>query len=107
MNIGLHELIVPEVKKVGVYAIRNKRTNENGYNNPSHSPTTNGYFAENELIFCRKPQPKKLNRIDIQSMTNRQLLNFYKNLSSYGHVKTDNFLFAENELLKRLDIRKN
>ena len=181
MNIKLHELIVPEVKKVGVYAIRNKRTNkyyigsstniearmkshrsnlerkrglnkkmlsdlesgnildfefvvletfedfeitdielrkceeyyiekynayENGYNNPSHSPATNGYFAENELIFCRKPQPKKLNRIDIQAMTNRQLLNFYKRLSSYGHVKTDNFLFAENELLKRLDIRK-
>ena len=28
MNIKLHELIVPEVKKVGVYAIRNKRTNK-------------------------------------------------------------------------------
>ena len=180
MKTKNHKIEVPSVKKVGVYAIRNKRNNKyyvgssnnietrmkthrsnlengrgingkilndlisgditdfeflvletfddfqiteselrnreafyiekhdayfNGYNNVYHSPAMNGYYSSDELLFCRKPKPQKQTRDNIHAMTNKQLLNFYKKLASYGHIKTDNFLYAEEELLKRLNIR--
>ena len=102
MNIGLHELIVPEVKKVGVYAIRNKRTNK------YYIGSSTNIEARMKSHRSNLERKRGLNKKMLSDLESGNILDFeFVVLETFKDFEiTDNFLFAENELLKRLDIRK-
>lgn len=77
----------------------------NGYNNPNRTPTMNGYFGDNEYLFCKKQQwkkQKKLSVSEVETMGNLELLHFYASIIPKARKMKLDVEILENEILKRM-----
>ena len=81
---------------------------KNGYNNPTRTPFTNGYFGKNELLFCKKPRnkKKKLTFEDVRTMSNLELLHRYAEFYNNKANCYTSTRIAENEILQRMDKKR-
>lgn len=77
-----------------------------GYNNPDRHPTINGYFCNNEYLFCKKQGRGNRERIlalDLKKTKNIQLIHLYANMAYKAKETDEDIKTVEVEILERMN----